>query len=101
MGTARRTRATAPRERERTRHRDQQKVRLHGSTFSAKVATVSAAFHVQSRLAQTISNERPNVTIPLGRFALCWRDAHKRFDSLSMILRVAPLGHCCSGTAAT
>jgi len=40
----------------------------------ATVATVSASFHVQSCPAQTIDNERPNVIIPLGRFALCCRD---------------------------
>ena len=40
----------------------------------ATVATVTASIQVQRRPAKTIDDERPNVTIPLGRFALCCRD---------------------------
>ena len=46
------------------------------------MATVSASFQVRRCPAQTIDNERPNVTIPLGRFVLRSRDVRWLFGSL-------------------
>ena len=56
----------------------------------ATVARVSASSYVQQPPSRSIDNERPNVTIPLGRFALCCRDVRWRFDSLSMKCAFGP-----------
>lgn len=60
------------------------------------LATVSASIQVQGCPSQTIDNERPNVTIPLERFALYCHDVTWLERPQVLILAPTPLGNRCS-----